>query len=126
MLYSEIKDFRDEVNILSSAAHYQLAVQKRLTGNKVKTADLSASYVLEDLEKMDRVANRIELAVSLCSTLIEVVVTNLWGLERSTQHCHFNKVKFRADKQLLQRSRHCSQQNKERFSWPSLLQLSCL
>jgi len=52
------------VNILSSAAQYQLSVQKRLPGNKGKATDLSASYVLEDLEKMDRVANRIELAVS--------------------------------------------------------------
>ena len=92
MLYSEIKDFHDEVNILSSAAHYQLTVQKRLPGNKVKTADLSASYVLEDLEKMDRVANRIELAVNLCSTLIEVGITNLRDPERSTQHCRFNIV----------------------------------
>ncbi|CAG7563248.1 unnamed protein product [Fusarium equiseti] len=69
MLYSEIKDFRDEVNILSSVAQYQLAVQKRLPGNKVKAADLSASYVLGDLEKMDRVANRIELAVNTTLSL---------------------------------------------------------
>ncbi|KAF4462854.1 ankyrin unc44 [Fusarium albosuccineum] len=63
-LYCDIKDVRDELNILKSAAQYQRAVQRGLAGDKVKDADLSATYVVNDIAEMDIVAHRIQSAQS--------------------------------------------------------------
>ncbi|KAF4475281.1 Ankyrin-1 [Colletotrichum fructicola Nara gc5] len=70
-LYSNIKDFRDELNILKSVAQHQLTVQKGLPvpGKEVQDADLLATYVLNDIRELDNVAERIQSAVNTTLSL---------------------------------------------------------
>ncbi|KAF5012599.1 hypothetical protein FDECE_1366 [Fusarium decemcellulare] len=63
-LYCDIKDVRDELNILKSVAQYQGIVQRGLAGKREKEVDLSANYVVNDLKEMDIVADRIQSAQS--------------------------------------------------------------
>lgn len=79
-LYCDIKDVRDELNILKSVVQHQKFVQKLLAsqyvrdGNpsntyfkQMKDSDLSAAHILSYIEEMDTVADRIQSAVSLPS-----------------------------------------------------------
>lgn len=73
-LSDQIKDFRDELNILKSVANYQEIVQQRLErnttgGGDIARDDLTATYILNDIKQMDNTAQRIEAAVSAISKI---------------------------------------------------------
>ncbi|KAJ0312211.1 hypothetical protein COL516b_001283 [Colletotrichum fioriniae] len=61
-LYGDIKDVRDELNILKSVAQYQETVQMRLRNCQKKTTDLSAAYIVNNVKELDVVADRIQSA----------------------------------------------------------------
>lgn len=63
-LFGEIKDIRDELNILKSIANHQNSVQNKLMGKGSAELDLTASYITNDITEMDNLANRIQSAVS--------------------------------------------------------------
>lgn len=73
-LYSEIKDVRDELNILKSIANYQRIVQNQLFDKRWVTLDLAASYMVSDLEELDKLAGRIETAVRQLSPYCDSVL----------------------------------------------------
>lgn len=64
-LSSDIKDIRDELNILKATAQYQRDVQHGMDMGRVQKADLSAAHVVNDIIEMDNVADRIQAAVSM-------------------------------------------------------------
>ncbi|KAG5810588.1 hypothetical protein H9Q74_005719 [Fusarium xylarioides] len=69
-----IKDIRDELNILKSVVNYQKVIQQGLersiSKDKSTTEDnLTAAYILSDIEEMDDVAKRIESAVDTARSL---------------------------------------------------------
>ncbi|KAK7706280.1 hypothetical protein SLS64_007619 [Diaporthe eres] len=79
-LYCDIKDVRDELNILKSVAQYQRDVQRVVAREgardanlsaasikEMKESDLPADYIVNDIEEMDIVADRIQSAVSFPS-----------------------------------------------------------
>lgn len=61
-LSCDIKDVRDELNILKSAARFQRVVQRNLARGQ-RNLDISADYVENDIREMDEVASRIQSAV---------------------------------------------------------------
>ncbi|RSL40494.1 hypothetical protein CEP54_016103 [Fusarium duplospermum] len=75
-LYCDIKDVRDELNILKSAAQYQMIVQRGLANSPVEDADLSATYVVNDLREMDTFADRIQSAVNTTLSLQQSEIAN--------------------------------------------------
>lgn len=101
-LSNDIKDIRDELNILKATAQYQQDVQEALylsqerfpsEGQKGPLMDriqrlqgnLSAAHVVNDIREMDSVADRIQAAVSTaCSSSMKRILT--W--ENLGQH-HF-------------------------------------
>ncbi|KAL1875215.1 hypothetical protein Daus18300_003286 [Diaporthe australafricana] len=64
-LSSNIKDIRDELNILKATAQYQRDVQEGVYKDQVLRADLSAAHVVNDIREMDSVADRIQAALPL-------------------------------------------------------------
>ncbi|KAK1448688.1 hypothetical protein CMEL01_08003 [Colletotrichum melonis] len=76
-LLFEIKDVRDELNILRTVAEFQRKVQSRMDGrepNAISTvldADLTAAYVRNDIDEMDKLAGRIRDALHTTITLHE-------------------------------------------------------
>jgi hypothetical protein len=64
-LFADIKDVRDELNILKSSARFQKKVQRDLARDYVYDTNHSADYVENDITEMDSVADRIQSAVSL-------------------------------------------------------------
>ncbi|EXF75204.1 hypothetical protein CFIO01_06162 [Colletotrichum fioriniae PJ7] len=75
-LYGDIKDVRDELNILKSVAQHQKTVQMGLENKEKLTADLSAAYVVNDIEQMEAVAQRIESAVNTTISLQQNEIAN--------------------------------------------------
>ncbi|KAF5720983.1 ankyrin [Fusarium mundagurra] len=63
-LYCDIKDVRDELNILKSVAQYQQIVQRGLAGKEVDESRFSSTYVVKDLKELDSIAQRIQSAQS--------------------------------------------------------------
>lgn len=63
-VFDEIKDIRDELNILKSIAGYQKIVQAKVFEETSLASDLSATYILNDLDEMDKLAERIQSSVS--------------------------------------------------------------
>ncbi|KAF5985664.1 1-alkyl-2-acetylglycerophosphocholine esterase [Fusarium coicis] len=63
-LYCDIKDVRDELNILKSVAQYQQIVQRGLAEKGVDESRFSSSYVVKDLKELDSIAERIQSAQS--------------------------------------------------------------
>ncbi|KAL5591313.1 hypothetical protein FOVSG1_010202 [Fusarium oxysporum f. sp. vasinfectum] len=61
-LYGDIKDVRDELNILKSVAQFQQIVQRGLAGKGVDESRFSSTYVVKDLQELDSVAERIQSA----------------------------------------------------------------
>ncbi|SPN96596.1 uncharacterized protein DNG_00118 [Cephalotrichum gorgonifer] len=61
-LSCDIKDIRDELNILKTIATYQRTVQDELHNEPVQS-DRSASYVVDDIRELDKGATRIQEAV---------------------------------------------------------------
>jgi hypothetical protein len=70
-LYHDIKDVRDELNILRSVAQLQEIVQKGLAG---KDADVLSTYVVKEIAELDSVADRIQSAVSITPGLAIISV----------------------------------------------------
>ncbi|KAJ4045828.1 hypothetical protein NW758_006021 [Fusarium oxysporum] len=65
-LFCDIKDVRDELNMLRSAAQHQNTVQKGLAGESTQSSRLLSRTILGNIKEMDIVAERIQLAVRLC------------------------------------------------------------
>ncbi|KAK1503082.1 hypothetical protein CTAM01_05071 [Colletotrichum tamarilloi] len=76
-LLFEIKDVRDELNILRTVAEFQRKVQSRMDGREpdaistMLDADLTAAYVRNDIDEMDKLAGRIRDALHTTITLHE-------------------------------------------------------
>ncbi len=62
-LLSQIKDIRDELNILKVVATHQRKVQDGLSTETSQDSQ-SAAYIINDIEEMDRIATRIHEGVS--------------------------------------------------------------
>lgn len=63
-LLSEIKDVRDELNILSSIVNYQNTVQRQVHDKPSSESGLSSRYISNDIVNMEKLATRIQSAVS--------------------------------------------------------------
>lgn len=139
-MYCEIKDIRDELNILKSAVQHQRTVEAGLHRRSLD-GDLTAAYIVNDLKEMDNSAERIQSAVSppLVRLINDAVRTDLC-VNRSTRLFHFCKVRmrifrphFRSGKanfpislRSSRRSRGKKQRGREKPSWSSLLSLFSL
>ncbi|RMJ13281.1 hypothetical protein BHE90_006667 [Fusarium euwallaceae] len=75
-MYCEIKDIRDELNILKSAAQHQRTVEEGLTGGSLDV-DLAAAYIVKDLREMDNSAERIQSAINTTLSLLQSESANL-------------------------------------------------
>ncbi|SPJ74158.1 uncharacterized protein FTOL_03888 [Fusarium torulosum] len=75
-LFADIKDVRDELNILKSVARFQKKVQLDLAGKSVKDTNLSADYVENDIKEMDNVADRIQSALNATLSLQQSEIAN--------------------------------------------------
>ncbi|KAK1542136.1 hypothetical protein CPAR01_05523 [Colletotrichum paranaense] len=75
-LYGDIKDVRDELNILKSVAQHQRTVQRGLYKKMKKIVDLPAAYVVNDIAHMEAVAERIESAVNTTISLQQNEIAN--------------------------------------------------
>ncbi|KAK1496695.1 hypothetical protein CCUS01_13274 [Colletotrichum cuscutae] len=75
-LSNDIKDVRDELNILKSVAQYQEIVQTRLAANPVKDGELSAAYVVKNIKELDIVADRIQSAINMTLSLQQSKIAN--------------------------------------------------
>ncbi|KAI1417262.1 hypothetical protein F5Y13DRAFT_185336 [Hypoxylon sp. FL1857] len=84
-IISEIRDVRDELNILKSIADYQYTVQKRLLGRDSTGSDLSASYVVNSITEMDRLATTIQSPVDLKLSLLQSEMANVQSEEAVRQ-----------------------------------------
>ncbi|KAF5671259.1 ankyrin unc44 [Fusarium heterosporum] len=65
----DIKDVRDELSILKSVAQFQSFVQEDLVGKGRGASRLSSSYVMKDLEELDKIAERIQTAINTTLSL---------------------------------------------------------
>ncbi|KAI2611831.1 hypothetical protein GGR54DRAFT_340844 [Hypoxylon sp. NC1633] len=87
-LFSEIKDIRDELNILKSTANYQNAVQQKLFGQSSansKSSTLAANYIVNDIIEMDRLASRVQSAVDATLTLQHSEIANFQARKATEQ-----------------------------------------
>ncbi|KAF5641479.1 ankyrin unc44 [Fusarium tjaetaba] len=84
-LYCEIKDVRDEVNILKSVAQFQQIVQRGLAGKDVDESRFSSTYVVKDLKELDSIAERIQGAISTTLSLQQSDVANRQATEATRQ-----------------------------------------
>ncbi|KAK1716731.1 uncharacterized protein BDZ83DRAFT_734000 [Colletotrichum acutatum] len=75
-LSSDIKDVRDELNILKSVAQYQEIVQKGMKDSPVNDGELSAAYVVNNIKEMDIVADRIQSAIYMTLSLQQSEIAN--------------------------------------------------
>ncbi|KAF3812131.1 hypothetical protein GCG54_00009815 [Colletotrichum gloeosporioides] len=93
-LLFEIKDVRDELNILRTIAEYQQKVQLGLNGivpgivfaDSVDwDEDETAKYVSSDIEELDRLAKKTEEALNTTITIYESEIGNLQAKEAAEQ-----------------------------------------
>ncbi|RSL46448.1 hypothetical protein CEP54_013846 [Fusarium duplospermum] len=75
-MYCEIKDIRDELNILKSAAQHQKTVEAGLDKGSLDV-DLAAAYIVNDLKEMDNSAERIQSAINTTLSLLQSENANL-------------------------------------------------
>ncbi|KAI8723086.1 hypothetical protein NCS52_00163600 [Fusarium sp. LHS14.1] len=80
----DIKDIRDELNILKSIAAFQHKVQSTMAGNGAKE-ELSSYYLLRDIEELDRFADQTQEAVKTTLTLQESGIANWQASESFNQ-----------------------------------------
>ncbi|KAJ4226298.1 hypothetical protein NW759_004884 [Fusarium solani] len=66
----QIKDIRDELNILKSIAKFQRKVQSTMAGSGAKE-EFSSYYLLRDLDELDKFSNQTQEAVKTALTLRE-------------------------------------------------------
>nr|CEG05719.1 unnamed protein product [Fusarium clavum] len=86
-LFCDIKDVRDEPNILKSAARFQRVVQRNLARGK-RDLDISADYVENDIREMYEVASRIQSALNTTLSLQQSEIAN----EQAQISANQNKV----------------------------------
>ncbi|OHE90925.1 hypothetical protein CORC01_13780 [Colletotrichum orchidophilum] len=93
-LLFEIRDVRDELNILRTIARYQQKVQVDLNGAvprvpDAQTADWdedgTAKNVQNDIEELDKLAKRTEEALNTTITIYESEIANLQATEAAEQ-----------------------------------------
>ncbi|KFH45075.1 Serine/threonine-protein phosphatase 6 regulatory ankyrin repeat subunit C-like protein [Hapsidospora chrysogenum ATCC 11550] len=68
-LFRNIKDIRDELNILKTVAEFQYSVQRGLRSVQGRDIQPSSHSVIRDIEEMDELAKRIQNAVNTTLTL---------------------------------------------------------
>ncbi|KAF4984354.1 hypothetical protein FDECE_17103 [Fusarium decemcellulare] len=69
-LACDVKDIRDELNILRSIVNSQLIVQEDMAGNPESTSGITAHYFGKDIEELENVAKRVQESVSEVLRLI--------------------------------------------------------
>ncbi|CZR43998.1 uncharacterized protein FPRO_13806 [Fusarium proliferatum ET1] len=84
-LYCDIKDVRDELNILKSVAQYQQIVQRGLASKEVDESRFSSTYVVKDLRELDSIAERIQLVINTTLSLQQSQVANRQATEATRQ-----------------------------------------
>ncbi|KAH7153350.1 hypothetical protein EDB81DRAFT_946222 [Dactylonectria macrodidyma] len=90
-LLSDIKDVRDELNILKTIAASQRKVQSSMAGKGVNaTSDnldenSTAKYVLDDIQELEKAAGRIQDALHTTITIHESQIANLQAKESVKQ-----------------------------------------
>ncbi|KAG5768336.1 hypothetical protein H9Q72_004104 [Fusarium xylarioides] len=84
-LFTDIKDVRDELNILKAIVQYQKIVERGLAGEKAKDTDLLAENILGDIKEMELVAERIQLAVNTTLSLQQSEIANFQATLATTQ-----------------------------------------
>ncbi|KAK2675010.1 Ankyrin repeat [Fusarium oxysporum f. sp. vasinfectum] len=84
-LYCDIKDVRDELNILKSVAQYQQIVQRGLAGKGVDESRFSSTYVVKDVKELDSIAERIQSAINTTLSLQQSEVANRQATEATRQ-----------------------------------------
>ena len=108
-LACEIKDIRDELNIIKTITNYQKIVQDSLNGNRTDRdrrgpddipadTDGSATYIISDIIGMERVADRIHAAVGVIYHCVNIILIRE---HRSIQVSRSNRTK-----QPFLRARH--------------------
>ncbi|KXH60791.1 hypothetical protein CNYM01_04327 [Colletotrichum nymphaeae SA-01] len=75
-LYIDVKDVRDELNILKSVAQHQEVVERGFINSKAEGAELSAAYMAKNIAEMDIVAERIQSAVNTSLSLQQSETAN--------------------------------------------------
>ncbi|KAG5793661.1 hypothetical protein H9Q69_007311 [Fusarium xylarioides] len=75
-LFCDIKDVRDELNMLRSVVQHQNNVQKGLDGESRQTSRLLSRTILGNIKEMDIVAERIQLAVNTTLSLQQSEIAN--------------------------------------------------
>lgn len=63
-LACDIKDLRDELNMLRSIVNSQLTVQKEMPGNTKGSSSITGQYFSKDLEELENVAKTTQESVS--------------------------------------------------------------
>ncbi|KAF5642059.1 ankyrin unc44 [Fusarium sp. NRRL 52700] len=76
MLFRDIKDVRDELNILRSVIRFQGTVQKGLGDERAKDTSVSAEYIENDVSGMEDVADRIQSALNATLSLQQSEIAN--------------------------------------------------
>ncbi|KAF4436098.1 ankyrin unc44 [Fusarium acutatum] len=84
-LFTDIKDVRDELNVLKAIVQYQKIVERGLAGENVKDTDLLAENILGDIKEMEVVAERIQLAVNATLCLQQNEIANFQATLATTQ-----------------------------------------
>ncbi|KAF4943234.1 hypothetical protein FGADI_13545 [Fusarium gaditjirri] len=75
-LSSYMRDIRDELAILKSVAKYQESIQKGLVDDRMRRAGLTASHVVNDIEEMEGLANRLQSAANTSLSLQQSEIAN--------------------------------------------------
>lgn len=73
-LSHELKDVKDELNILSSVAKYQSVVQRDQRGRVPLPADKSAMHVVDDIDEMEKMADRLQSSVRESTTGLSGII----------------------------------------------------
>ncbi|CZS75245.1 unnamed protein product [Fusarium graminearum] len=75
-LACDIKDLRDELNMLRSIVNSQLTVQKEMPGNTKGSSSITGQYFSKDLEELENVAKTTQESVDTILTLAETEIAN--------------------------------------------------
>ncbi|KAJ3549020.1 hypothetical protein NM208_g720 [Fusarium decemcellulare] len=75
-LACDVKDIRDELNILRSIVNFQQTVQKDMADNPESTSGITAHYFWEDIEELENVAKRVQESVNTTLNLVETEIAN--------------------------------------------------
>ncbi|ETS82476.1 hypothetical protein PFICI_04352 [Pestalotiopsis fici W106-1] len=84
-LLSEIKDVRDELNILRSVVNHQNTVQRQIYNKTLSGSNLSSRFISHDIEDMESHAARIQSAVDSTLSLSGTQIANFQAEEAARQ-----------------------------------------